>query len=111
FVATFQRIRSQIASNLIGLHVQVGDAMADHRIQAYAAATRAAGDPSAGPERGALLLGTAVRSAATTQGVIDTFETLSAMAILALILLIAQRAAPVGPATHRSIFARRGASS
>ncbi len=43
FIATFIRVRGQIASNLLGLHVQVGDTQVIHRLQAYAAATSSAG--------------------------------------------------------------------
>ena len=105
FVVTFDRVRSQIASNLIGLHVQSGDIAVNARIQAYAAATRAAGDPLAGTARGAKILGTVVHNLAATEGVIDTFEAIAAFAALALILMAAQNPAPRGPATHRSLFA------
>ena len=47
FVATLVRVRSQIASNLIGLHVQIGDAAVLQRLQAYAAVAGAR--PGSGP--------------------------------------------------------------
>ena len=39
FIVTFIRVRSQIASNHLGLHVQIGDGQVAERIQRYAAAT------------------------------------------------------------------------
>jgi DHA2 family multidrug resistance protein len=109
FVVTFERVRAQIASNHIGLHVQSGSAAVEQRIQAYAAATRSAGDPTTGAERGTAILAGVVRSTATTQGVIDSFAVLACLAAAAMVLLVAQRAAPLGPATHQPIFAPRGA--
>ena len=48
FIVTFARVRSQTASNLIGLHVQSGDGTVIQRLQAYAAVTgRAAPIPPA----------------------------------------------------------------
>jgi DHA2 family multidrug resistance protein len=109
FVVTFERVRAQIASNHIGLHVQAGSAAVDQRIQTYAAATRRAGDTVSGLERGAAILAGVVRGMATTQGVIDSFAALACLAAAALVLVVAQRAAPRGPATHVSIFAPRSA--
>jgi DHA2 family multidrug resistance protein len=56
FVVTCARVRGQIASNLIGQHVQVGDGQVLQRLQSYAAATARAGDPQSGFVRGASLL-------------------------------------------------------
>jgi DHA2 family multidrug resistance protein len=108
FVATLTRVRGQIASNLIGLHVQQGDAGVIQRLQAYAAATaRASTDPAAGARRGAAILATVVRQAAVTQGVIDAFVTLAALTALALLLVVAHAPAPLGPASHTPLFAGR----
>jgi len=105
FVVTLDRVREQAASNLIGLHVQSGDERVLARIQAYAAATHAAGGPSSATARGAAVLGSVVRSMASTEGVIDCFEVLAGLAAVAMMLLTWQNAAPRGPAAHRPLFA------
>ena len=45
FVTTFARVRGQVASNLIGQHVQVGDPHVIERVRAYGAATTQVIDP------------------------------------------------------------------
>ena len=76
------------------------------RLHAYAAATGQAGDPlAAGPNRAADILGNVVRTAATTQGIIDAFVALSGLTAVALILLVVQRQ---GPRVHRSPQPRCG---
>ncbi len=107
FIATFVRVRSQIASNHIGLNLHVGDPQLVQRLQAYAAATGHSADPTSGPARAALVLGSVVRGAAVTQGVIDSFVTIGGLTALALLLLVAHETAPLGPASHRSLFAPR----
>jgi DHA2 family multidrug resistance protein len=99
FVTTFARVRTQVASNLIGLHVQAGDSSVLQRIQAYAAATARAGDPASAPARGASVLGSVVRSMATTQAVIDTFVAIAGLTAFALLLLVTHRPPPEGPAS------------
>ncbi len=107
FVVTMARVRGQVASNLIGLHIQRGDAQVLHRMQAYAAATARAGDPASGPLRGASVLGSVVRSMATTQAVIDTFITVGALTAVVLLLVITHKPAPIGPASALPLFAPR----
>jgi DHA2 family multidrug resistance protein len=107
FVVTFARVRGQIASNLIGLHVQSGDGQVIQRLHSYAAVTARAGDPESGVIRGASVLGSVVRGMATTQAVIDTFVAVGAMTAVALILAIAHKPAPLGPASARPLFAPR----
>jgi DHA2 family multidrug resistance protein len=107
FVATFARVRSQTASNLIGLHVRSGDGAVMQRLAAYGAVTgRAGADPTSGPARAASVLGAVVRSAATTQGVIDAFVAVAGLTAFALLIVVAHRPAPLGPASHRPLFAR-----
>jgi MFS transporter, DHA2 family, multidrug resistance protein len=108
FITTLIRVREQVASNLLGLHVQIGDGQTIHRLQAYAAATAPAGDPSSAPTRGAAVLSSVIRSAATTQGIIDGFIVIAVLTTVTLILIVTRRAAPPGPATHVSPFAPRG---
>jgi MFS transporter, DHA2 family, multidrug resistance protein len=108
FVATMTRVRGQIASNLIGLHVQTGDGAVLQRLQAYGAVTgRGAADTTGNLARGAGVLGGVVRQAAATQGVIDAFVVIAALTAVALILAISHRPAPLGPASHRPLFSPR----
>jgi len=97
FAVTFVRVRGQIADNLIGLHVQTGGAAAEQRVGLYAAATARIGDTLAALPRGALLLGGAVRQAATTQAIIDAFLVMAVVAALGTLLLMAQKAPPPNP--------------
>jgi DHA2 family multidrug resistance protein len=107
FVVTFSRVRGQIASNLIGLHVQAGDGAVVQRLAAYAVVTgRTGADPASGSARAASLLGGVIRSAATTQGVIDTFVAVAGLTAFALMIVVAHRPAPIGPASHKPLFAR-----
>jgi len=110
FITTLIRVREQVASNLLGLHVQIGDAQTIQRIQSYAAATARAGDPGSAAARGAAVLGNVVRTVATTQGIIDGFVVIAALTAFTLILIVTRRAAPPGPASHVSPFAPRDAT-
>ncbi len=109
FVVTLVRVRGQIASSHLGLHIQVGDGQVMQRLAAYAAASARGGDPGSAPARAASLLGQLVRGAAATQGVIDAFVVVSGLTALALLLVVTHRPAPLGPASHRPLFAVRGA--
>jgi DHA2 family multidrug resistance protein len=111
FVATFVRVRTQIASNHIGVHVQAGDAGVLQRLHAYAAATGSGAGPDVAAGRGMVVLDQVVRRAATVQGVIDGFVALAALTAVALILMALHSPAPPGPATHRPFFARRQLSA
>jgi hypothetical protein len=91
--------------------VQNGDPQVLQRLHNYAAATARAGDPGSGAMRAASLLGSLVRSMATTQAVIDTFIAVAVFTALALIIAVAHRPAPLGPASARPLFARRDPSS
>jgi len=109
FVVTLTRVRGQIASNLIGLHVQSGDGDVLRRLQVYASATaRAGGDAALGLLRGAGVLSTIVRRAATTQSVIDTFEVVGGLTALALLILVFHNPAPRGPASAPPLFGPLG---
>jgi DHA2 family multidrug resistance protein len=111
FIATFVRKRSQIASNLLGQHLQSGDPEVVRRLQTYAAATARAGDPASATTRGASVLNNVVHSIAITQGIIDAFIVIAALTALTLIVIVTRRAAPAGPASHDPIFGPRGAPS
>jgi DHA2 family multidrug resistance protein len=109
FIVTLTRVRSQVASNLIGQHIQVGDGAVAQRLAAYAAVARRTGDadPAHAAGLGATLLAGAVRSAASIQGIIDSFVTVAGLTALALILVVAHRPAPIGPASHLPLFPSR----
>jgi DHA2 family multidrug resistance protein len=105
FVVTLTRIRGQVASNLIGLHLQIGDGDVMRRLQAYAAVTAPVGDPASALRRGAGVLTNIVRSAATTQAVMDAFVIVSALTAMALLVLVIHNPAPRGPASAPPLFA------
>jgi DHA2 family multidrug resistance protein len=108
FVATLSRKREQIASNLIGLHVQMGDPRVLHRIDAYGAATTHTLDPGGAVQRGQLVLGFVVHAAATTQAVMDAFVAIGVLAVVALLFMVSRREPPAGPASPLPLFPLRG---
>jgi len=112
FITTLTRVRTQTASNLIGLHVQAGDGAVAQRLNAYAAvARRSDPDPAGAAARATSILGSAVRGAASTQGVIDAFVVVAGLTVLALMIAVAHKPAPIGPASHLPLFSRREANS
>jgi DHA2 family multidrug resistance protein len=104
FIVTLTRVRGQVASNLIGQHVQIGDAQTLQRIQAYGAATTHVFDPASATGRGTAVLGSVVRSMASTQAVIDGFIAVGFFSVVAVLLLVSHKSAPVGPASARPLF-------
>jgi MFS transporter, DHA2 family, multidrug resistance protein len=110
FVTTLARVRGQVASNLIGQHVQAGDPQVMQRVRAYGALTTRAIDPAGAVARGEQVLGNVVRAAATTQAVIDCFVALGLLTAVALLILTLRRAAPEGPASALPMFRVRGAT-
>jgi DHA2 family multidrug resistance protein len=110
FVSTLARVRGQVASNLIGQHLQTGDPQVIQRVSAYGAATTQAIDPVGAVARGELILGNVVRTAATTQAVIDCFIVVGVMTAVALLIVVIRSAAPEGPASPMPLFRARGSS-
>jgi DHA2 family multidrug resistance protein len=108
FITTLSRVREQIASNLIGLHVQAGDPRVLQRIGAYGAATTRGFDPVGATHRGEIVLDNAVRAAATTQAVMDGFVALAFLTAVALLIVVTRSAAPLGPASAPGLFAMPG---
>ncbi len=104
FINTLTRVRAQVASNLIGQHVQRGDPAVIQRIRAYGAATTRVADPAAALARGEWVLGNIVRAAATTQAVIDGFIAVGVLTAIALLIVVFRSAAPEGPATALPLF-------
>jgi MFS transporter, DHA2 family, multidrug resistance protein len=111
FVTTFARVRGQVASNLIGQHVQVGDPQVVERVRAYGAATTKVIDPVSAISRGELVLGNVVRAAATTQAVMDGFVAVGVLTAVALLIVVFRSAAPEGPASAMPLFRPRGSNS
>jgi DHA2 family multidrug resistance protein len=107
FIATLVRVRTQVASNHIGQHVEMGDSQVMQRLQAYASGFSHTVDPASAAGRAATVLGSIIRSAAATQGVIDGFVVIGALTALALIMVVTHRPAPIGPASHMPLFASR----
>ncbi|MGO9992752.1 MAG: MFS transporter [Steroidobacteraceae bacterium] len=110
FVSTLARVRGQVASNLIGQHVQIGNPEVIQRVRAYGAATTKVFDPVSAVARGELVLGNVVRAAATTQAVIDGFVAIAVLTALALLIVVFRSAAPQGPASAMPLFRTRGSS-
>jgi MFS transporter, DHA2 family, multidrug resistance protein len=110
FVTTLARVRGQVASNLIGQHVQVGDPQVIQRVRAYGALTTRVIDPVGAVARGESVLSNVVRAAATTQAVIDCFVALGLLTAVALLIITVRRAAPEGPASAPPMF-RLGGST
>jgi MFS transporter, DHA2 family, multidrug resistance protein len=104
FITTWTRVREQVASNLIGQHVLVGDGQAMARLHAYGVATTRAFDPGGELARGRLVLSNVVRAAATTQSVMDGFVAIAFMTAVALLILVTRRAPPPGPASPPPLF-------
>jgi DHA2 family multidrug resistance protein len=107
FVVTFVRKRGQVASNLIGQHVQVGDVDVLNRIQGYAAVTARAGNPANAATRGEAVLSNVVHNLSITQAIIDTFVVIAVATALALLVVVTRRSAPPHPAGHIPFFAQR----
>jgi DHA2 family multidrug resistance protein len=111
FVTTLARVREQVASNLIGQHLQIGDPQVIQRMGAYGAATTKVIDPVGAVARGELALGNIVRVAANTQAVIDCFVIIGLMTAVALLIVVIRSAAPEGPASPMPLFGARGSSA
>jgi DHA2 family multidrug resistance protein len=109
FITTFLRVRGQVASNLLGQHVQIGDEQVLQRIQIYGQATARAGDPASVSTRGAAILNNVVHATAITQGILDAFVLLAAATAVTVMLVVTRGAAPQGPASHVPLLGRRAA--
>jgi DHA2 family multidrug resistance protein len=107
FVTTLARVREQVASNALGLHVQLGDPAVVQRLRAYSAATTRVFDPDGAAHRGPVVLANVVRAAATTQAVIDCFVAVALLTAIALLIVVFRGAAPEGPASAAPLFPPR----
>src|SRR5580658_10380789 len=104
FVTTLARVRGQVASNLIGQHVRVGDADVIQRVRIYGAVTTRVIDPTGAVQRGQTVLSNVVRIAATTQAVMDVFVAVAFLTALMLLVVVFRSAAPAGPASPPPLF-------
>ena len=107
FITTLTRMREQVASNLIGQHLQSGDSRVLQRLGAYGSATTHAIDVAGAAHRGQLVLGNVVRAAATTQAVMDGFVAVGFLSAIALLIVVFRNAAPEGPASAIPLFPTR----
>ena len=98
FIQTFIRVREQVYSNLVGLHVVSGAASTASRLQDYANAVmgRSVGDPAA-HARATELLASAVRKQSFVLAYIDGFMILGFTVIAALLLMLLLRDPPAQP--------------
>jgi MFS transporter, DHA2 family, multidrug resistance protein len=106
FVQTFLRIREQIYSNLIGLHITTGSPLTVERLQDYTQAVtgRSIGQAEANA-RATALLAHAVQNQANVLAYIDGFMVLGFAVIGALLLMLLLRNPPAyaGIATQRAV--------
>src|SRR5262249_5160593 len=95
FVQTAIRVREQIYSNLVGLHVSTGSVLTDERLHHYARAVagRSVG-PSEANARATALLGRAVQQQAYVLAFIDAFMIIGFAVIAGLLLMLLFRPAP-----------------
>ncbi len=101
-LATWNRVREQYASNLIGQHVQAGSVAVQQRLAAYGHLLTVNDHPAVAAPG---LLGNVVRVMATTQAAIDGFLLVGVVAGLGLALFVlVVPAPPRTPASHVPLF-------
>jgi DHA2 family multidrug resistance protein len=109
FIQTFVRIREQMYSNLVGLHVTVGSYATEQRLQLY---TNSVGGRSNGTAqasaRAAALLAHSVHNQASVLSYIDGFMLLGFAAFGALVLMLVLRDPPAQPLVLGGTGATRG---
>jgi MFS transporter, DHA2 family, multidrug resistance protein len=99
FIQTFVRVREQVYSNLVGLHVATGSLLTDQRLQDYAHVVtgRSVGQAEANA-RATALLALSVQRQAYVLAFIDGFMIIGFAVIGVLLLMLLLRAPPVRPA-------------
>ena len=98
FMQTFVRIREQIHSNLVGLHVDGTAGLTIDRMSAYAGTVSShTADLAQATGRAAKLLGTTVAQQAAVLSYIDGFLAAAGGAFLCLLLVAAMRRPPPSP--------------
>jgi DHA2 family multidrug resistance protein len=109
FIQTFLRVREQIYSNLVGLHVIVGSHATEQRLQHYANAVggRSNGTTHA-TARSAALLAHSVQNQANVLSYIDGFMLFGFATIGALVLMLLLKNPPAQPLILGSTAVERG---
>jgi DHA2 family multidrug resistance protein len=98
FMQTFVRVREQVHSNLIGLHVAEGTGLTTDRLTEYASRLSShVGDPSLVSAEGAKLLGAAVATQANVLAYADGFVAAALGALACLGLVAAMTKGPPSP--------------
>ncbi len=98
FIQTFVRVREQVYSNLVGLHVTAGSLATDQRLQDYARAVtpRSVGQAEANA-RATALLARSVQVQANVLAYIDGFMILGFAVIGVLLMMLLLRDPPAQP--------------
>jgi DHA2 family multidrug resistance protein len=92
------RVREQVHSNLIGLHVAEGAGLTADRLAEYASRLTAhVADPAVAAAQGAKLLAAAVATQANTLGYIDGFFAAALGSAVCLALVAAMTKGPESP--------------
>jgi DHA2 family multidrug resistance protein len=95
FMQTFVRVREQVHSNLVGLHVDSVAGLTTDRLSAYASAVGShTADLGNAAAEGAKLLGSAVAQQAAVLSYIDGFLAAAAGAFVCLLLVVSMRKPP-----------------
>jgi DHA2 family multidrug resistance protein len=98
FMQTFVRVREQIHSNLVGLHVDGGSGLTIDRLQVYGSAVAAhTADLAQASGRAAKLLATTVAQQAAVLSYIDGFMAAAGGAFVCLLLVALMRRSPPSP--------------
>jgi DHA2 family multidrug resistance protein len=98
FIQTFVRMREQVYSNLVGLHVTTGSVATTQRLQDYAhAVTARSVGPAEASERATALLAHSVQTQAYVLAYIDGFMVIGFAAIAALLMMLILREPPHPP--------------
>jgi DHA2 family multidrug resistance protein len=98
FMQTYVRVREQVDSNLLGLHLMSGDGNVAERLAAYTDAIAARSLGAAGAaSRAASLLAQAVRNQANVLSYRDGFTIVVIAAIVMLVMTALLRPAPAPP--------------
>jgi DHA2 family multidrug resistance protein len=109
FIQTFLRVREQLYSNLVGLHVIAGSHATEQRLQHYASAvgSRSVGAAQASA-RATVLLAHSVHNQADVLSYIDGFMLLGFAGLGALLLMLVLKDPPTRPSALGNIGAARG---
>lgn len=99
-MTTLLRVREQIHSNLIGLHVGRGDAFVTRHLADRASAF-VGDDPTLARTRAVASLANTVRREANVLAFIDGFALTFVVALCGVLIVAAMRRAPVGPLTAK----------